>query len=101
MDGSRRAAALRSARGPEEPAALADRVAAKDEAARAPLKARDAKLGAYWDAWVDDARLVLLNALDAQERGAEIATRTEFLARGAMARPGPQPSRASEPCRRG
>ena len=53
--------------------------------------ARDARLGSslveekaerlatYWDAWVDDARLVVLNALDAAERGAEIATRTEFL----------------------
>ncbi len=29
----------------------------------------------YHDAWVDDARLVVLNALDAAERGAEIATR--------------------------
>ncbi len=29
----------------------------------------------YWDAWVDDARLVALNALDAFEHGAEIATR--------------------------
>lgn len=50
-----------------------------DEAVRAPLKAKDAKLGAYWDAWVDDARLVVLNALDARERGAEIATRTALL----------------------
>jgi glycerol-3-phosphate dehydrogenase len=46
---------------------------------RAPLKPGDFKLGTYWDAWVDDARLVALNALDAHERGAEIATRTEFL----------------------
>lgn len=46
---------------------------------RAPLKAGDFRLGTYWDAWVDDARLVVLNALDAHERGAEIATRTEFL----------------------
>lgn len=30
----------------------------------------------YSDAWVDDARLVVLNALAAQERGAHIATRT-------------------------
>ncbi len=30
----------------------------------------------YSDGWVDDARLVVLNALDAQERGAEILTRT-------------------------
>ena len=30
----------------------------------------------YSDGWVDDARLVLLNALDASERGASILTRT-------------------------
>lgn len=30
----------------------------------------------YSDGWVDDARLVVLNALDAAERGAEIRTRT-------------------------
>jgi glycerol-3-phosphate dehydrogenase len=30
----------------------------------------------YSDGWVDDARLVLLNAIDARERGAEIRTRT-------------------------
>ncbi len=31
---------------------------------------------AYWDCWVDDARLVVLNALAAAERGARIMTRT-------------------------
>src|SRR6185295_18142944 len=36
-------------------------------------------LATYWDAWVDDSRLVVLNAMDARERGAEIATRTELL----------------------
>jgi glycerol-3-phosphate dehydrogenase len=46
---------------------------------RAPLKPGRFRLGTYWDAWVDDARLVVLNALDAKERGAEIATRTELL----------------------
>ena len=30
----------------------------------------------YSDCWVDDARLVLLNALDARERGATVMTRT-------------------------
>ncbi|MBR0552347.1 glycerol-3-phosphate dehydrogenase [Stakelama marina] len=30
----------------------------------------------YWDAWVDDARLTLHNAIDAAEHGAEIVTRT-------------------------
>lgn len=49
-----------------------------DSPGRRPLKP-GFKLAAYWDAWVDDARLVVLNALDAAERGAEIATRTELL----------------------
>ena len=34
---------------------------------------------AYSDCWVDDARLVLANALGAAERGAQIRTRTELL----------------------
>ena len=33
---------------------------------------------AYWDVWVDDARLVVLNAVDAAERGARVLTRTAF-----------------------
>lgn len=32
----------------------------------------------YWDGWADDARLVVLNALDAAEAGAAILTRTRF-----------------------
>ncbi len=53
-------------------------VGTKEAHLPAPLKP-GLRLAAYWDAWVDDARLVVLNALDAHERGAEIATRTEFL----------------------
>jgi glycerol-3-phosphate dehydrogenase len=34
----------------------------------------------YSDCWVDDARLVVLNAVDARERGADIRTRTEVVA---------------------
>ena len=34
----------------------------------------------YADCWVEDSRLVVLNAADAAARGAEIATRTRFLA---------------------
>jgi len=49
-----------------------------DAALRAPLRPGH-RLATYWDAWADDARLVVLNALDAHERGAEIATRTELL----------------------
>ncbi len=44
----------------------------------APLK-RPGKGFVYSDAWVDDARLVVLNALDAQRHGGEIATRTALV----------------------
>jgi glycerol-3-phosphate dehydrogenase len=52
----------------------------KEAALAAPLKPAGFRLATYWDAWVDDSRLVVLNALDAAERGAQIATRTELLA---------------------
>lgn len=35
---------------------------------------------AYWDVWVDDARLVIINAIDAARRGADILPRTECVA---------------------
>lgn len=41
-----------------------------------PLKKSCAKGFSYYDCWVDDSRLVVLNALDAYERGADILTRT-------------------------
>lgn len=42
-----------------------------------PLNSSYTKAFEYSDCWVDDARLVVLNALDAAERGAEIRTRSE------------------------
>ncbi|MFO1036810.1 MAG: glycerol-3-phosphate dehydrogenase [Geminicoccaceae bacterium] len=45
----------------------------------APLKADFGTAFEYSDCWVDDARLVVLNALDAQQRGAEILTRTAIV----------------------
>ncbi len=42
----------------------------------APLKALFKKGFVYSDGWVDDARLVVLNAMDAAARGATILTRT-------------------------
>jgi glycerol-3-phosphate dehydrogenase len=42
----------------------------------------------YSDAWVDDARLVLANALDAQAHGAQVWTRCEVLQAQAMPLPG-------------
>ena len=54
-------------------------IARDDHRFRSFLKLGDVPMALYHDAWVDDARLVVLNAVDAAERGAEIATRTEFL----------------------
>ena len=42
----------------------------------APLKSQYIKAFEYSDCWVDDSRLVVLNALDASEKGAIIHTRT-------------------------
>jgi glycerol-3-phosphate dehydrogenase len=48
--------------------------------AGAPLKPGFARGFAYSDCWVDDARLVVLNARDAADRGAEVRTRCEVTA---------------------
>ncbi len=55
--------------------------------AGAPLKPGFGKGFVYSDGWADDARLVLLNALDAAERGAQVRTRCSCVAarRGADA----------------
>ncbi|MFM7347909.1 MAG: glycerol-3-phosphate dehydrogenase, partial [Erythrobacter sp.] len=45
--------------------------------AGAPLKSEYTRAFAYSDGWVDDARLVVLNARDAADRGAEVRTRCE------------------------
>jgi glycerol-3-phosphate dehydrogenase len=44
-----------------------------------PLKASFTRAFEYSDCWVDDARLVVLNARDAAARGAEIRVRTEVM----------------------
>jgi glycerol-3-phosphate dehydrogenase len=44
-----------------------------------PLQARHKTGFVYSDAWVDDARLVVLNAIDAAEHGATILPRTRFV----------------------
>ncbi len=44
-----------------------------------PLKPLFAKAFEYSDGWVDDARMVVLNARDAADRGAEIHNRTEVV----------------------
>ena len=47
--------------------------------AGAPLAADLRKAFVYSDCWVQDSRLVVLNAMDARERGAEVLTRVECL----------------------
>ncbi|HEX8482403.1 MAG TPA: glycerol-3-phosphate dehydrogenase [Allosphingosinicella sp.] len=54
------------------------RVGRRGAALHAPLRERR-RILSYWDAWVDDSRLTILNAVAAAEHGARIATRTEFL----------------------
>ncbi|WP_417210297.1 glycerol-3-phosphate dehydrogenase [Antarctobacter sp.] len=45
----------------------------------APLQDRFAKAYEYSDCWVEDSRLVVLNARDAEARGAQIMTRTKVV----------------------
>lgn len=47
--------------------------------AGAPLQSGFGPAYLYSDGWVDDARLVILNARDAADRGATICTRTEVI----------------------
>ena len=46
----------------------------------APLQPRFRQAFEYSDVWVEDSRLVVLNARDAQQRGAQILTQTRVLA---------------------
>jgi len=48
-------------------------------AAGKPLKPNFTRAFEYSDCWVDDARLVVLNAMDAAARGAEIRVRTQVV----------------------
>src|SRR5207253_2057930 len=51
-------------------------VALEGSALGAPLKHSQARAFVYSDCFVDDARLVVLNAVDAAEQGAIVRTRT-------------------------
>ena len=51
-------------------------IALRSHAAGAPLKTDYARAFVYADGWVDDARLVVANAIDAAQHGAQILTRT-------------------------
>jgi glycerol-3-phosphate dehydrogenase len=52
----------------------------REDPAGGPLKPQFRRAFTYADCWVDDARLVVLNAVDAAEHGAEILTRTRCTA---------------------
>jgi glycerol-3-phosphate dehydrogenase len=52
----------------------ADAIDLRRHPAGVPLRAGPKRGFEYSDLWVDDARLVVLNALDAKERGAEVRT---------------------------
>jgi len=54
-------------------------IAMRDHPAGAPLVESIKRGFVYSDGWVNDARLVVLNALDAAEHGATILTRTRLL----------------------
>jgi glycerol-3-phosphate dehydrogenase len=52
----------------------------RSDPAGAPLKPGFRKAFEYSDCWVEDSRLVVLNAMDARRRGATIETYTELVA---------------------
>ena len=54
----------------------------REDPAGAPLKPEYVRAFEYSDCWVEDARLVVLNARDAADRGAVIRTRTRCDAAG-------------------
>jgi glycerol-3-phosphate dehydrogenase len=55
-------------------------VSLRSHPAGAPLKPEFTSAFVYSDCWVDDARLVVLNARDAADRGAEVRTRCRVTA---------------------
>ncbi len=63
---------------PHEPLSASGRLRGEPEAARY-LKTRPQTLFAYWDGATHDARLVVLVARDAAERGAQIRLHTRFV----------------------
>ncbi|MGG7564565.1 glycerol-3-phosphate dehydrogenase [Rhodovulum sp. DZ06] len=52
----------------------------KTDPAGAPIKDKFERAYEYSDCWVEDSRLVVLNARDAEARGAEILTRSKVIA---------------------
>jgi glycerol-3-phosphate dehydrogenase len=79
LDAAARAVPLRPSRRARDPARhrLVD---LSHHAVGEPLKREFRQAFVYSDGWVDDARLVVLNAVDAAERGAVVRTRTRLTA---------------------
>ena len=73
-----RAVPLRPARRPRDPAGDARPSTSPITSPASRCKRRFRTGFEYSDCWVDDARLVVLNAVDAAERGATIRTRTRL-----------------------
>ena len=59
------------------PASTSLKLAQRPEGA--PLQSQYRRAFEYSDCWVDDARLVVLNAVDAAARGADVRVRTEMM----------------------
>ena len=78
-DAAARLVPLRSSRRPRHPAADPLLDLTRDPAG-GPLRPEFVRGFEYSDCWVDDSRLVVLNAVDAAERGATIHTRTKCVA---------------------
>ena len=58
----------------------AERVNLRDDRTGRALEARYTRAYRYWDGWVDDARLVVANARDAADRGAQVLPHTRVTA---------------------
>ncbi len=71
--------------GGREQLAASESLHLKDSILGAPLNTNIESGFEYSDCWVDDSRLVILNAVDAAERGASILTRTRLLSATATA----------------
>ena len=86
LAGSARAVPLRPSRRPQAAAGHAQARPATAPRRRAD-QARTSRSGfEYSDCWVDDARLVVLNALDAAQRGGDVLTRTACISARARGR---------------
>ena len=94
LDGARRAVPLRSSGAGASACRASRAVRFGPHPAAGNLKPDFRRGFTYADCWVEDSRLVVLNAMDAAERGADIRTRTRLVsARAGRRRSGRRRSR--------